>query len=321
MKSQALVRRLLTGVVLAALGLGIRPAVLAASTNVFFTRFEVSEGYSTTLDLVGQGPWAGEGSGGNGILSEFFPGEGQQAYVGFLPPATGDEQLVVWPTNQWNPVASGMPVVKFTCLMEVADSTNEEYDFFQWRAYNRQGQRLFILDFDNFFTNINYRLDGTNDYVDTGVYFAPNASYTLSITMNFASNLWSASLGNTLVVTNLPITTTNAPLSFGDVDAVWSLYDPTAPGDNFMLFDNYRVTAEALPVASSQAQFLGRTGNGWALLRVLGADGSRWSVDATTNFINWTALKSNSISGGSFDYVDTNAVPFESRFYRARLVP
>jgi len=321
MKSQALFRRCLTGLALIALGIYARQGAWAAATTVFATQFEVSQGYSTNFDLVGQGPWISEGSGGNGIVSEFFPGQGQQAYVGFLPPDANDEQLVVWPTNQFNPVANGLPLVKFTVLMQIADSANGEYDFFQWRAYNRQGQRLFILDFDNYFTNINYRLDGTNDYVDTGVFFAPDATYTLSITMNFASNLWSASLGNTLLRTNLPITTTNAPLVFGDIDAVWSLYDTNAPGDNFMLFDNYRVTAEALAPPVAQLQLLDQTDQGWALLRVLGPDGFRWSVDATTNFLNWTALKSNIISGGSFDYADTNAVGFPNRFYRARLVP
>jgi len=325
MKSQLYFRRCLTALVLTAIWVQARQSCVAAPTNVVFTQFEVSEGYSTNLDLVGQGPWISWGSGGNGIVPGFFPGQGQQAYVGFAPPPdAGDDQLVVWPTNQFNPVAAGLPLVKFTALMQIADSSNGEYDFFQWRVYNRQGQRLFLVDFDNYFTNINYRLDGTNDYVATEVYFTPDTTYTLSLTMNFASNRWSASLDNTLIVTNLPMTTTNAALSFGDVDAVWLLYDTSAPGDNFMVFDNYRVTAETLtasPTPTALTQFLGRTSDGWALLRVLGIDGSRWSVDATTNFTNWTALKTNTISDGSFEYVDMTASPYSRRFYRARAVP
>jgi hypothetical protein len=154
------------------------------------------------------------------------------------------------------------------------------------------------------------------------VYFAPNATYWLFVTMNFASNLWSASLDSTLIVTNLPITTTNAPLGYGDADAVWLIYDTNAPGDNYMLFDNYRITAEALTVPPAQVQFLGRTVQGWSLLRTYGADGSRWSIDATTNFVNWTTLVTNAISSSGFvDHIDLTAAPYSRRFYRARLVP
>ncbi|MFO1512281.1 MAG: hypothetical protein U1F83_05100 [Verrucomicrobiota bacterium] len=321
MKSRTHLQRFLTGLALIALCACARLSGLAASTNVFFTQFEFGEGYSTNYDLAGQKSWTSEGTGGNGILAGFFPGQGQQAYLGFSPPDAGDDQLVVWPTNQFNPVALGLPVVKFSVQMQVADSSNGNYDFFQWRAYNRQGKRLFIIDFDNYFTNINYRLDGTNNYVDTGVSFAPDTTYTLFVTMNFASNRWSASLDNTLIVTNLPMTTTNAQLSYGDMDAVWLLYDTNAPGDNYLLFDNYHVTAETLPAPASQVQFLGRTSEGWALVRVLGTDGFRWSLDGTTNFVNWTALKTNTISSGFFDHVDMTATPFSRRFYRARLVP
>jgi len=103
------------------------------------------------------------------------------------------------------------------------------------------------------------------------------------------------------------------------------LYEKTAPGDNFLLFDNYQVTAEALtvpPPPVAQVQFLGRTTQGWALLRVAGQDGSRWSLDATTNFVNWTILVTNAISSSGYvDHVDMTAAPFSRRFYRARLAP
>jgi hypothetical protein len=324
MKSQAYFRRLLIGLALLGLTLTSPRSGNAAPTNVFSTQFEYAEGYNTNLDLAGQGPWVRSGSGGNGIVADFFPGQGQQAYVGFSAPDGGGDQLVVWPTNQFDPVAAGLPLVKFTTQIQIADSSNGEYDFFQWRVYNPQGQLLFLLDFDNYLTNINYLLDGNNGYTNSKVQFARNTTYSLSVTMNFASNRWSASLDNTLIVTNLPITTTNKPLGFGDVDAVWYLFDANAPGDNFMIFDNYRVTAETLtlpPAPTAQLQFLDRTTEGWALLRVLGTENSRWSVDATTNFLDWTALKTNTISGGSFDYVDLTASPLARRFYRARLAP
>jgi hypothetical protein len=324
MKSRVFFWRCLVALVSTVVGAHSLPSGMAATTNVFFTGFEPSEGYNTNLDLVGQGPWTGSGSGGNGIVADFFPGQGQQAYVGYSAPNAADDQLVVWPTNQLNPVAAGFPMVTFSTRMQIADSSNTEYDYFQWRVYNPQGQNLFLLDFDNYNTNVNYLLDGTNDYTDTGVLFAPNETYTLVVTMNFASNLWSATLGDSLLATNLPITTTGAALEFGDMDAAWLPYDPAFPGDNFLLFDDYRITADSAtgPSAPSAAlQFLGRTSQGWALVRVFSQNGSRWSVDATTNFADWTALATNTVTGASFDQVDATAPPYSQRFYRARLVP
>ena len=91
-----------------------------------------------------------------------------------------------------------------------------------------------------------------------------------------------------------------------------------------MIFDNYRVTAEALtvpPAPQAHVQIVRRYSDGWVLLQVSGPDGSRWSLDASTNFTNWTALKTNTITGSSFEYTDMTAPPFARRFYRARLVP
>ena len=293
----------------------------AMPTNVFFTQFEPGEGYRTDLDLIGQAGWLGDGSGGNGIVDNFIAGQGQQAYLGYAAPDGGGGQLLVWQPLDFSPLVAGQPIVKFSVLMSIVDSTNDGFDNFRWSVYNRQVNRLFSLDFDNYYTNVNFLLDGTNTFVATGISFAPGSNYTLLVIMNFASNRWSASLNSALLATNQPISTTNAPLDLGDIDAVWLVYDTNAPGNNFMLFDNYRVTAEGLPVPPGQLQFLGRTGEGWALLRVFGQAGSRWAVEATTNLLNWTALNTNVISSGYFDVVDTTAAGLKQRSYRARLVP
>jgi len=324
MKSQACFRRFLTFLILASACLGARQSLVAAPTNVFFTQFETGEGYSTALDLVGQNSWVGDGSGGNGILANFFAGQGQQAYVGFAAPNQGDDQLYVWRPINFNPLAAGRPIVTFSVLMRVADSTNNEYDYFRWSVYNTQGDRLFSIEFDNYALEVNYQLNGNSPLVTNVTTFAPNQDYTLTVTMNFASNRWSATLGSALIATNQAINTTAVPLNLGDIDAVWLIYNPAAPGNNYLLFDNYRITADILtvpPVPPAQIQFLGRTTQGWALLRTSGENGSRWSLDATTNFVNWTALVTNTISGGSFDHVDLTAAPMNRRFYRARLVP
>lgn len=296
-------------------------STFAVTTNVYSTQFEPAQNYNTASDLIGQQGWLGSGSGGNGVLPNAIPGQGQAAYIGFDAPNPADKNLVIWKPIDFDAVAAGYPTVKFSVQMQIKDSANTHYDIFRWSIYNIQGDRLFSLDFDNDFLDIAYLLDGTNQIVFTTNKFENDVTYTLNVTMNLASNRWSASLDNTLIATNKLITTTNAPLNLGDVDAVWlvnQISGTNAPGDNYMIFDNYTITAEMPP---ARVQLLGRTAEGWSLLRVNGQNNSRWSLDATTNLVNWTALKTNVISGTNFDHVDTTSAGLPRRFYRARLVP
>jgi hypothetical protein len=276
---------------------------------------------------VGQLGWTSGNTGTiwNGLTQGFIAGQGQHAYIGFAAP-TNTPDLFVWQPINFDPLAAGLPIVKFSVQMQIVEETPgmENFDDFRWSVYNTQGHRLFSLDFDNLFLDVNYLLDGTNELFLTGIRFTNEVTYTLAVTMNFASNRWSATVNSTVIATNQPITTVNAPLNLGDVDAVWSIYDTNAPGDNYMVFDNYQITAEAIavpPPPPSQIRFLSRTSEGWALLRVFGQAGSRWSLDATTNFANWTPLTTNTVTGASFDHVDMTATGLTRRFYRARFVP
>src|SRR2546422_931895 len=85
----------------------------AARTNIFSTQFESAEGYRTNLELIGQNDWVGGGSGGNGIVTNYLAGQGQQAYVGFFPPKTNDDTLFVWKPLNFSPLTNGLPLVKF----------------------------------------------------------------------------------------------------------------------------------------------------------------------------------------------------------------
>jgi hypothetical protein len=138
--------------------------------------------------------------------------------------------------------------------------------------------------------------------------------------MNFASNRWSAALDGTNILKNLPITAAGAPLTLGDVDAVWAVFLKDKPGDNFMLFDNYRVETEAL-VARPTVQVLGRITNGAFPLRIFGQSSSSYAVETSTNFINWVPRVTNIVNDTWFDFTDNVPGPQPRRFYRARLVP
>ena len=308
---------ILFGVAFASVG----PAAATVTTNIFSTQFEVAEGYSTTTNLVGQNGWLGFGSGGNGLVPDYIVGQGQQAFIGFFPPDQGDDQLSVWRPINFSPIPTNASLVQFSVLMSIVDSSTTNYDDFYWSVYNARGDRLFTLDFDNYDLTIWYALDGTNNFVQTGKSFTNDDTNTLVITLNFAQNSWSATLDGLLLVANKAITTTGATLNLGDVDAVWAVFDPANPGDNYMLFDNYRITAEVVLPSSPRLQILGRTGDSQFLLRVLGPSGARFAIDATSNLSQWSALKTNVITDSFFDYVDSSAPAFARRFYRARWSP
>jgi hypothetical protein len=291
-------------------------------TDVYSTGFEASEGYNLSLDLIGQSGWTGFGSGGNGLVTNFFPGLGQQAYIGYVPPAsTNDDVLSVWRPINIDPIPTNMLTVRFSVFMEIVDSSNENYDDFYWSVYNAQTNRLFTLDFDNYYTEIYYALDGTNQFVPTGKAFTNNVRQALVITMNFGQNRWSATLDGAVLVTNQPITTAGAPLNLGDIDAEWVIYSGAAPGDNYLLFDNYQIIAEVVCPPPPQLALLGRFSDGQTVLRVTGQNDARFAIEATTDLLNWSALKTNVITAGYFDYVDAGAVGLPQRLYRARWVP
>lgn len=98
---------------------------------VYGTSFDATEGYDPGKPLRGQQGWQAEGSGGNGLVEDFFEGWGQQGYIGYNPPAPKDEVLSVWrPLNAPKPTPA-QPVWKFSVWMQLVDSTNGEYDDFR----------------------------------------------------------------------------------------------------------------------------------------------------------------------------------------------
>ncbi|MBX3747502.1 MAG: S8 family serine peptidase [Verrucomicrobiae bacterium] len=222
----------------------VRLMPVAPPQVLYETRFERLEGFNPALPLVGQGGWMGDGTGGNGIVDSAFFGLGQQAFVGFRPPTRFGDALYVWRPLDYVPNPATQPVVRFSVLMMVVDSWNLAYDDFEWSVYNRRAERLFTLSFDNSNLGIFYRLDGPSGYIYTGYDFENDVIYDLVVVMDFAANRWTAFIDGEPVVDNAPITTTGLPLDLGDIDAVWIPRDDFFPGDNYLVFDNYRVAAE-----------------------------------------------------------------------------
>lgn len=287
---------------------------------IYSTGFEVSEGYLTDYTLAGQSGWEGYGSGGNMLVTNFFDGYGQQALVGYLPPEAPkyDTLTLLRPIN-YVPTNMSQAIIKFSVLMEIVDSTNGEFDYFRWSIYNTEGARLFSLDFDNYTALIFYALDGTNGFVETGFKFDNNEIYELVITMNLARNRWSASMNGLIIVTSQPLTTTNATLSVGDVDAVWAIRRPGNAGDNYMLFDEYRLALEEATSIPPTLETVCSPANGRFHVRLHSEPGLTHVLDASADLANWFPIATNATpSNGVIDFVDSGLADVHLRLYRAR---
>ena len=222
------------------------------SSSLYSTGFETAEGYSSSSSLAGQNGWLKSGSGGNGLTqNSAFSGLGLQAYIGKTG-LTGSSLSVLEPIN-FTPAAND--TVNFSVLADIVDSTNGHYDLFHWDVCNIAGHRLFTLEFNNATNAISYILDDTTGTHATSATLSNGHVYDVEVTINFAGNIWSASLDGITVVTNQAVTTSGAALNLGSIQASWVKTGSTA-GNNYMLFDNYGVTktGPAIPQFGTQPQ-------------------------------------------------------------------
>ena len=223
--------------------LSIYPA--AAGTSIYYTGFESYESppFNFGSNLSGQGGWISDGPGQNLVVYNAFYDYGQQAGVGYYSPSAGASTFVWHPLN-YTPNTNTLPVVVFSTYMEIVDSSYSAYDDFGWNVFNRAGDWLFFLDFDNSDMGIYYQLNDGSGYHYSGQSFQNGQIYYLEMVMDFGRNAWNASLNGVSIVQGQPISATNTVArNLGDIDATW-LQSSGTYGNNYMLFDDYYVAAQ-----------------------------------------------------------------------------
>ena len=287
---------------------------------IYATGFEADEGFDPEFTIIGQDDWQAFGDGGNGLVDNFFDGQGQQAYIGLFPPESEEtvEFFSLLRLINVTDFPASAPLIKFTVTMEIVDSTNNERDNFRWSIYNINGDRLFSVDFDNETKAISYALDDDKGLIATEFTFDHLGTYDLEVTMNFQRNTWCTLLNGSVIINAQPITTKGAELTLSDIDAVWAIFNPESPGDNYMLFDNFRITRESIPSIPPKVETQGMLPGGKFVLRVFGEPATDYRIEASSDFEHWTPIKSvtTSTEDGTFDFVDEEAGNFVSRFYR-----
>ena len=303
------------------LGLACLPFLVLgvqAQTTLYYTQFEQSEGFDPEFTLAGQEGWTSFGTGGNGLVEEFIPGHGQQAYVGFFPPTGTDEFTTVWRPINYAPTPEDANIVRFSVLLDFEPSTVGGQDDFRWSIYNVPGDRLFSIDFETSTGRISMLLQD-EIFQDTGWTFGFDGVYTLEVWMDFARNYWTAKLNGVVIINSQPITTLGSELSFGDADAVWSIRDPAAPGDNFMMFDEYLVVAEAVDEIPPTLEAVGLTEEGFFQFYIFGTAGLDYSVEVTSDFETWYSLGNflaEEEENGTILFEDITTAEIPLGFYR-----
>ena len=288
----------------------------SAVSTLYTTSFETSEGYSSSGALAGQKGWIRDGTGGTGFKSNFLSGQPLSAYLGYTAPTSGTV------TSVWQPInhtpAPG-EVVTFSVLMQVRDSTLPRRDTFRWSVRNVAQAPLFSIEFNNANRTIHYVLDDGSSYVNSaGFTYGKNTTYTLTVTIDFFHNLWSATLGSTVLATGQPITTLGASLDLGDIDAVWMVQNPVA-GNNYLVFDNNTITANipqfSIDASASPANGGAISGTGTC------ASGSSATLLATPNlgfvFTGWTEGGAQVSSSASYSFAPESNRVFTANFLAA----
>ena len=302
-----------------AIWFGLATCALGQERTVYYTGFESEQDYDVEFTLIDQDGWLGEGNGGNGLMDNYFEDMGQQAYIGYWPPEEATEPF----TSLWRPVDGIGPEetrITVTMLMMIVDSTNDRRDDFRWTLYNDNVHRLITLDFDNETRNINYALDD-DIFLPTGYSFEHEALYDLKFVMDFAANTWTVSVGDEVLLNAKKLTTTGARLGFGDLGPNWIYRKPENPGNNYMVFDDYRITVETSDPAPKAPPTLAWTGwadNGRAMLQLGGDATTDYTVEVSDDLKTWTPLQTAKLGDTWKEVADADAPDHEQRFYRAR---
>lgn len=269
------------------------------STRVLFeTGFEISEGYESNANLNGVNGWQTTFDGGSGIPEdEFFEGKGQQAFVGFSPfDGLSDENfsLFLWQPINYSPPQNRQSVISFQVLFQIFDNTDDTKarDDFRWSFFNQDNQRLFTLDFDNNALRLNYLLGSSNEFFETRTTFNNNTIYNLEVQMDFEANSWSAWLNDDLVIENQPAFEDGMQKNLGDVSAMWVVNTPSDPGDNFMIFDDYKIVeifSEPPPIVNGEVR-ISKNDQDVFVLQARAESNSDWTIQGSTNLEDWTPL-------------------------------
>ena len=239
----------------------------SAVLNLYNTNFEPGEGFDSKQPLAGQAGWVSVANqtGGNGIGVNQIPNLSQQGLVGQTPLTNAAASIQVYHPFSYDFGQGDFPIVNFSTVLRIAGSTNGGNDRFSFSPGqgldNSAGEgtrgSYFSVVFDNATSRVYYQYPvgralpagglSSGQLIPTGVSFSRDVIYSLAMVLDYQSGRWSATLNGTPLVSGLPFyDNRNAtPVRLTRISADWTPADPAAPGDGYMVFDQYSVNAPA----------------------------------------------------------------------------
>lgn len=285
---------------------------------------------------LGDGQWAGHDGWESshpepaihGIVDGFFGDDNRSASIGFNPPNEEPIISTVFRPLNIDPLELNEPFVRLSTDVAIADSTNEAYDSFYLSVFNRDAQVLGSVVFDNTIDSFGlWRYDGV-EFEDLSLPFNHGQLYHLDIEIDFANNLWSAHLDDVSIFTDVTFTSSddNVRRDLGDFAVEWEVSDLNAPGDNWLLIDNWEVTmgetahAEPPTAETEIVPQISVRRNGSVRLQWQGQVNTTYIVDKSNNLAQWSETAQVTTDGSAAgNYVDETADNSVQSFYRLRL--
>ncbi len=233
------------------------------------------------------------------IDSDLVTGMGQTAALGYLgssPPPSTTQFIRVGRKVDSEPVVAGnQPIIDFYCQIGLNQSTNSRNDDFELLVYNWEDKVLGGLTFD-LTKNELFRYDANefntastvSPYTDTGLSLSSLYGTVVEVTMhiNYKTNTWTVTVGGVQVITGAPFTqrpvsgSNWATRTFGSLSARWYITTVGYPGNNWMLFDDWTISASAEQATIPATASAGYAANSTATIAITDAGSVGWTISS-----------------------------------------
>lgn len=267
-------------------------------------------------------------SGAQSIDGNVLPALLNTATLGFAQPTTPFTFVAL--NLGYDHITSGKPIVEIDTLIGIEDSTNNRRDDFYLTIYNRDGNRLASVRFDNESPNNGnsqfgiWRENGTTQF-DTLFDFAPGELFNLIATIDLEENTWSISTDDVPIFENVQFSNTTSPINFGFLAFEWELTASSTSnhGNNFLLVADINIQSfsrqPALEV-TFQINSLGEINLNWQT-----AVGWTDQVEYSSDLVTWF----DDLPESTFESMDSPIIitfseikdpAISSRFYRVKRI-
>ncbi|MEM7385644.1 MAG: hypothetical protein AAF514_11930 [Verrucomicrobiota bacterium] len=245
--SNSLTARRILPLVLATMVLASGPDRVEGNTTLFESSFDSFQVGANAL--IERDEWKGTpaGQGAHGTDPPGSGGIGASGYIGRLRPQPNIGFVSIRKPLNYDPVNGDQQageIIEFFSLVGIADSTNGSRDNFYISIYDTDTRLLGAINFDNTASQFGiYRYDGET-YHPSPVRFVRGQIQELFIRINFTTGRWSAELNNLPIFRDAPLDLTGKERTLGSLAAEWEITSPDSPGNNWLLFDEWKVVAD-----------------------------------------------------------------------------